>query len=132
MKKPYLLLLLSLLIQCKPERPEGVLDEKTYQSVLKEIILVNQLKQTNEIKDKKAPDYLALVYKKYRIDSLQLKKTTDYYSEHPEILVRIYQKLEAEFKSVSDSLEPLKKQEKIKTDQIKLLKKKVDLKNLKK
>ena len=105
----------------KSASTEGILDKNTYKAVLKEIILANsiaqQLKNKDTLIDKKI---LGLVYKKYGIDSLTLKKTTDYYSDKPEILEEIYREINEEMKKKKDSLQKLVAPVKLKNDSVKL------------
>jgi len=107
---------------CKQKHStDEVLDRNTYKAVLKEIILANSLSRTLERKDSTAgKKLLGLVYKKYHIDSLKLKKTTDYYSGKPEILTEIYQEIKDEFSRQKDSIEKLIVPAKIRTDSIKI------------
>ena len=128
-KRAYILFVfIGLLVQCSASRPKDILDEEMYKAVLKEIILANQLQKNAETQKIPKQNYKALVYKKYGIDSFVLKKTTDYYSRHPEILARIYLEIEQEFQQKADSLEPTQKPLRKHTDKIKLPKKKLNLK----
>jgi len=115
-------------LQCAEKRPDDILDENTYKEVLKEIILAHQLQQHIKIKKKQSDNYLPLVYKKFGIDSLKLKKTTDYYTNHPELLLSIYSKIEQEFKTVLDTLNKKYPSDKSKKEPIKILKKQINLK----
>jgi len=121
MKNILFLILLSLLGGCKQTKSENILDKETYKNVLKEIIFANLIKQ-NIIKDKDSIDQnlMEMVYKKYHIDSLKFKKTTDYYSAHPEKLTKIYTQIYNEIKQVSDSLENITPKKEPKTDKIKI------------
>jgi len=103
--KIFLLFISIYLISCSNSHKDNdVLEPATYKKILKEIILANALSNNNEKSDT-SKKYMILVYKKYNIDSLILKKTTDYYTNHPEILEKIYEEIENELKQELDSLE---------------------------
>jgi len=105
MLRNFLLLLFFIFISCSGSPKEkNVLEPETYKNILKEIILANALSNNNE-KNTSSKKYMNLVYKKYNIDSISLKKTTDYYTNHPEILEKIYEEIEIELKQKLDSLE---------------------------
>jgi len=131
-RKLIVIFILSGIFSCQNNKVSSeILDQKTYKEVLKEIILSNIARQQINANDSISPDLLSLIYKKYHIDSLQLKKTTDYYSNKPEILEKIYAEIEIEFKKQSDRIEKFKpKQQKTQTDSIKILKEKINLKSL--
>jgi hypothetical protein len=119
----FVFLLLSSFLSCKnKESVHQVMDKTTYKNVLKEIILSNIT--NNEISPHYTIDYdlLQLVYNKYGIDSLMLKKTTDYYSRQPEVLEQIYQEIHTEIKKIKDSLEKLKPKPAPKSDSVKIKK----------
>jgi len=118
----FILFVSLTVIACKEQQPDrNILDKNTFKSVLKEIILVNTLAEQLEKKDSLAgKKLLGLVYKKYDIDSLKLKRTTDFYSKNPEILAEIYQEIKDEFSQKKDSLEKLISPKKLKTDSVKI------------
>ncbi len=124
MKKTWILLIVIFLYNCQAEKKKStVLDRNTYKKVLKELILTNVVKQQLEKEDTTAKYLLYLVYKKYHIDSLKLKESTDYYSNHPEILAEIYKEIYEDLKQKSDSLQKLSPPKKPKTDKINISKK---------
>ncbi len=127
MKKiSYILLLIISLSACRNDnKVEGLMDKSTYKQVLKEIIMADMLRNQKRVKDSLNFNPLQLVYKKYKIDSLGLKKNADYYAKHPEILTDIYQEIKAEFQAQLDSVEkadsinrPIKQKPKKKFDSI--------------
>ena len=119
MKKIILFIFLSLTLSCQ-QKDSDVLNKKVYKNILKELILINLAKQELKKDDSLNKNLLELVYRKYKIDSLKLKKTTDYYSKHPEQLSKIYDEIYLEFKKVSDSFEKINPKKPLKTDKIKL------------
>jgi len=102
----YLLLAIGLvLFACQgKQKHEGILDQSTYKSVLKEVILANMLKEQQIVKDSIDGNPLELVYKKYQLDSISFKKNMDYYTQHPEILEAIYEEIKKDFQQKTDSL----------------------------
>ena len=125
--KKFLIFILLLTIgvsACKDEAASSgeILDKHTYKAVLKEIILANsvaqQLKKNKDTLIEKK--ILGLVYKKYGIDSLTLKKTTDFYSKKPEILEEIYKEIKEELEQKKDSMQKLVAPVKLKNDSVKL------------
>ena len=124
-------LIASFFVSCHKKSPE-IIDRHIYKQVLKEIILANLIEQKFNKNDSLKKNIKLLVYKKYNIDSTSLKKTTDYYSQHPDKLHKIYSEIYSEFKQKSDSLEKIAPHSIPKNDQIKIEKKQLDLKNIKK
>ena len=114
------------------KKTSEIIDRHTYKQVLKEIILANMVEQKFNKNDSLKGNIKLLVYKKYNIDSTLLKKTTDYYSQHPDKLHKIYSEIYSEFKQKSDSLEKIVPHLKPKNDQIKIEKEQLDLINIKK
>ncbi len=92
------------LLSCNDKRPDGVLDQKTYKNVMKDIIMADMVKHELLINNSSSSNTLATVYKKYNIDSVSLQKTTDYYAEHPKVLVKLLQEIKDEFQKKADSL----------------------------
>jgi len=119
MKLVYLFIFgLLILTACQSEKKQNILDKQTYKEVLKEIILSNTVQQDFKNIDSLPKNLIALIYKKYNIDSLKLQRTTNYYTSHPEELMTIYDEIYKELKQVSDSLEKLHPDKKPKTDKI--------------
>ncbi len=133
-RKLMLILFISSIFSCQNNKTKNeILDKETYKKVLKEIILSNVVSKQININDSLKTDLLPLIYKKYQIDSLQFKKTTEYYSNKPEILEQIYAEIEKDFKKLNDSIDKnMPKNKKIKSDSIKILKEKLNLKKIKK
>jgi len=132
MKKFIMIFSVILLFGSCHKKSSKIIDRHTYKQVLKEIILTNLIKENFTKNDSFKKNIKLLVYKKYNLDSTLLKKTTDYYSQHPDKLHKIYSEIYTEFKQKSDSLEKIVPQPKPKNDQIKIDKKKLNLKNIKK
>ena len=122
MKKILVLVLFSVSMACQQKQAEQIIDKNTYKSVLKEMILSNQVKQQTKNQDSLNNNWTLLIYKKYKIDSLKLKNTTNYYSNHPEELEKIYEEIYNDLKATSDSLEKLRPNSLPTTDKIKISK----------
>lgn len=120
MKKLIFIFFSILLFSACQKKPENLIPRQTYKQVLKELILADLVKEKYPKKDSLDNSIIRSVYKKYNVDSLSLKKTTDYYSNHPGELAKIYAEIHDEFKKKADSLEKLVPKEKPKTDKIKL------------
>jgi len=119
MKKLFYIIILSvLLLQACKHKPEKLIPEPTYKQILKEIILAGLIQEKFPKKDSPKNDAIYLVYKKYGIDSLTLKKTTDYYSQHPEKLAVIYKDIYNDLKQKADSLNKLLPQQKHEKDKV--------------
>ena len=96
------------LSSCNDKRPDGVLDQETYKNVMKDIIMADVVKHELRKNDSIPLQTLAMVYKKYDVDSVSLQKTTDYYAEHPKVLVKLLQEIKDEFQKKVDSLKQKK------------------------
>ncbi len=131
--KKFILAFISLfLLWACHKKPEKIMDRQTYKQVLRDLILADLVSQNLRKNDSLKKQVRILVYKKYGVDSLMLKKTTDYYSSHPQQLTKIYAEIHTEFKRKADSLEKLAPHSKPKNDQIKMDKTKINLKNVRK
>jgi hypothetical protein len=122
----YSFILFLFLTACQNQSNKPPIDQNTYKSILKEMILTHIVSQ--EIKNDSVEKPLRhLVYKKYHVDSLTVQQTTAYYSQHPEALLKIYEEIYQELKQISDSLEkekPISKPDSQKTG-VKISKKQV-------
>ncbi len=126
MTKYFFIFLLGItLLACQKKTSKPPIDRDTYKNILKEVILTNIVKQELKKKDSLETGWLSLVYKKYQIDSIKLEKTTEYYSQHPEDLQKIYEEIYQDIKKTSDSLDKLDPQNisKPQNDKIKVSKK---------
>lgn len=122
MKKLIFILLSFLLLGACQKKAEKLIPKQTYKQILKEIILANLIQEKYQQTDSAGNNILTLVYKKYNIDSLSLKKTTDYYSKHPGELAEIYTEIHLEFKQKADSLNKLVPNNKSEKDEVKVKK----------
>ncbi len=135
-RKILFILFVFLIVSCKQNKPKDVLDKTRFKAVMKDLILAQSIKNMSFGKDSLDFNPIELVYKTYHIDSIILKKSTDYYSKKPEIFKEIYSELKTEFKHKQDSIDSIigkaKKPSKktIKSDKIKVLKKNINIDKL--
>ncbi len=105
MKKYWLLFILFALFACQnKQEPKDILDRTTYKNIMKDLILAQKTKEVIKTKDTAFPDPIALVYKTYGIDSMELKKSTDYYAKNPKFFEEIYTEILEELQHKKDSL----------------------------
>ncbi len=105
-KMLFILILLFSLSACNDaKKPDDVLDRNTYKQVLKEVVMVNVIRNQKKVKDSFHFNLLQLVYNKYHLDSLSMKVNSDYYARHPEILKEIYKEIKNEYQFQLDSVE---------------------------
>ena len=96
--KIMLSLLSVLLLACtapKTKIPTGILSEKEFVNILKDVHLAEAAFKLNKSKGiKKAKNSLAnnyqSIYKTHNIDDSTFNKSLEYYAKHPEILEEIY------------------------------------------
>lgn len=104
-------MLLSL-ISCKDaiEKPENLIERDHMIDILYDISLLEAIKSQNingGISNKKANEYL---YKKYKIDSVQLAQSNKYYAadveEYKKIFEEVKRRLEAQSKKMGENPVP--------------------------
>jgi len=108
-----ILLVLLGMVSCKEEaipRPDDLLSKEQMAAILYDITLINSTKGVN--KNKLDETYLAIdtyLYKKHNIDSLQFKRSNNYYAANPNTYSEIYGLVQArltrERKAVGEKLE---------------------------
>ena len=112
--KNYLLILTCLLFSCSnsdEKIPENILSKNTFESILKEIHLVEATFELHKIKGMgKAKNELANSYQnifsEYAISEENFKTTLEYYSVNPEELEKIYDKILKELTRERATLNP--------------------------
>lgn len=97
-----------LLAACKPGRPDGVLGPKQMVPLLVDVHLVDgSLAEVSQIPDslfKYGFNRYDAVFKRYKTDSLQFKKSYAWYTNEPDQLYDIYVKVSDIIKAKADSL----------------------------
>ena len=112
--KNYLFILICLLFACNtPEEkiPENILSETKFKLLLKVIHLVEATFELHKTKGMgKAKNELANsyqnIYSEYAISEEDFKTTLEYYSNHPEKLEKIYDKVLEELIKERTTLNP--------------------------
>jgi hypothetical protein len=111
MQKYYILFfsLLTFYLGCKSDRvPDNIIQPDRMAGLLTEIHLTdgsmyNVMQVPDSLYKYGNAKYL-LAFKTYHTDSLQFKKSLQYYSQNPELLVKMYQEISDVLKKKSDSL----------------------------
>lgn len=112
--KNYLLILICLLFSCSnsdEKIPENILSKNTFESILKEIHLAEatfelyKTKGRGKVKNELANSYQN-IYSEYTISEEEFKITLEYYSNHPEKLEKIYDKILKELTKERATLNP--------------------------
>ncbi len=108
MKKIFFLATMLFFLSCKEEqkqREKAQIPPEQYKSIMRDLILAQKVKEIMVRKDSVDMDPVAVVYEQYGIDSVKLKKATDYYSQDPSFFVELYTSIQNELKKKLDSLE---------------------------
>jgi hypothetical protein len=130
----YKILFFSLLLFCLgctgDDIPKGVMDEDKMVSLLTQIHIADgSMYNTMQLPDslyKYGVSKYDMILKNFHTDSNQFKKSMHFYTQRPDILVKIYEQISDNLKQVSDSLnkanqEQIKKDTKRRQDSIKNL-----------
>ena len=112
--KNYLFILFCFLFSCSPpneELSENILSQNTFESILKEIHLAEATFELHKTKGMgKAKNELANSYQnicsEYTISEEEFKLNLEYYSNHPEKLEKIYDKVLEELIKERTTLNP--------------------------
>ncbi|SKB54529.1 protein of unknown function [Salegentibacter holothuriorum] len=95
------------------EKPENLIPEEKMVDIITEISLLqsarNFSKRIYESTGIKGQEY---VFEKYNIDSIQFKRSNDYYADNYETYQRIYDSVKEGFERMKVKLDTLQKQEK--------------------
>ena len=101
--------LLTFYLGCKSDRvPDNIIQPDRMAGLLTEIHLTdgsmyNVMQVPDSLYKYGTAKYL-LVFKTFHTDSNQFKKSLQYYSQNPEMLVKMYEQISASLKQKSDSL----------------------------
>lgn len=99
------------LVSCTSEnRPEGIVERNKMVDVLTDVHLVNGYSSTVMDLDtvkKVTATYLNMVYKKHGIDSVQFKKSLQYYSRNPQMLSEMYDQVIKKLETQEKALAPI-------------------------
>jgi len=96
----------------KTERPENLIPEAKMVDIITEISLMQSARNFNkrlfESTGIKGQEY---IFEKYDIDSVQFKRSNDYYADNYETYQRIYDSVKEGFERMKVKLDTLQKQE---------------------
>lgn len=90
------------------EKPKKLIDEKTMEKILYDAVMMDVMQTFSELN----PTFEEILgapylYKKYKIDSLQLVQSEEYYIKNPRIYYRIYSKVISQLQKSKDSIDTL-------------------------
>ncbi len=98
-----------MLLSChnskKEESHSAEISKKEYKAIMRDLILAQKVQEVLASKDSLEIDPVALVYRQYGVDSIKLKKATDYYSRDPQFFADVFSEIKNELKMKLDSLE---------------------------
>ncbi|MBS1521694.1 MAG: DUF4296 domain-containing protein [Bacteroidetes bacterium] len=103
---------LIFLAACSSNKtPEGIIPQDKMTNLLTDIHIVDgsmyNVMQLPDSLYKYGTDKYLMVFRKYHTDSLQFKKSFQYYAAHPEKMEAIYEQITATIKLKSDSVNKL-------------------------
>ena len=87
------------------QEPDNLIEPEKMANILLDIELLRSIKSTNasdEYKESALGDLY--LYKKYKVDSLQIVESKKYYSKYPKKYLAIYKSVEERLKLMKDSL----------------------------
>jgi len=116
LKKLFLVLSIAAFVACqdidKSEKPNDLIPEEKMVDVITEISLMQSARNFNkrlyENSGIKGEEY---IFKKYNVDSLQLKRSNNYYADNYVIYQRIYDSVKKRFEKMKVKLDTLQNQE---------------------
>lgn len=117
LKRTFLLIFMSLtLVACqdinKSEKPNDLIPEDKMVDLIAEISIVQSARNFNKrIFENTGVKWQKYIFEKYDIDSLQFKRSNDYYAENYVIYQRIYDSVKARFERMKVALDTLQQQE---------------------
>ena len=87
------------------EKPENLIDQKTMENILYDVAVMDAMSTFSKLN----PDFEEILgapylYKKYKIDSLQLVQSEEYYTKNPRIYHRIYSRVLIRMEKDKDSI----------------------------
>lgn len=97
----------------KSEKPENLIPEDKMVDIITEISLLQSARNfSKRIFESTGIQGQEYIFKKYNIDSLQFKRSNDYYADNYEIYQRIYDSVKQGFERLKVKLDTLQLQEK--------------------
>ncbi len=94
----------------KEKKPEKLISQPEMIRIITDVLTAKEIyQQRKNYFDKNDLNPVTGVLKKYGIDSLRYMQSLDYYADHPDIFLRMYQQVENNIKRKRDSLDKLMK-----------------------
>lgn len=98
MRAPGKWLIFLVLVGCinnTPQRPAGYLDEDKLGDILLDMHLIEGARSGTLVMGdtNKLPDYYARIYAKHEVTETEFKESLYWYTKHPELLKKIYEKV---------------------------------------
>jgi hypothetical protein len=113
MKKVLLLFIIITLLACQKtgvEKPDNLIDRDKMITILYDISMLEAVKTQNIGGQLSSVDINTFIFKKYKIDSLQLVKSNKYYAsdiaDYKKMHQKVKDKLEEEIKKVEEKSKP--------------------------
>ena len=106
--KPIFYFVLFISFSCdnfNDQEPDNLIEPEKMANILVDIELLRSIKSTNasdEYKESALGDLY--LYKKYKVDSVQIVESKKYYSKYPKKYLAIYKSVEERLKLMKDSL----------------------------
>ncbi len=106
--KPIFYFVLLISFSCdnfNDQEPDNLIEPEKMANILVDIELLRSIKSTNasdEYKESALGDLY--LYKKYKVDSLQIVESKKYYSKYPKKYLAIYKSVEERLELMKDSL----------------------------
>lgn len=125
------LIIISIAFSCdndKVKKPENFIPKEKMINLLMDMKIANKTRNIKNLDLKKNVDYMANVYNKHQVDSVQFKENNAYYVDNIEEYLDIYQEVE---RRLNDSLNKYKTIKKIRDSVVKSKKTKKVLPKLK-
>ncbi len=92
------LLLVGLLISCKPNRPDGILSERKMENVLYDYHIAKALAQrSGDSIEHRLSLYTQAVFQKHRVSEAVFDSSLRYYTRHADVFYNIYERLNNRF-----------------------------------
>ena len=109
MKIKFIFLVL-LVVGCnspRVEKPENLIDKPIMEDILYDMSLINASRSVNPVlfNANEIITFDSFIFKKYKVDSLQLAKSSVYYASFPDEYAKIFEIIENRLKVIKDSLD---------------------------
>jgi hypothetical protein len=119
----FMLLIVGFASACqnvqKVERPDNLIPEDKMVDIIAEISLMQSARNYNKsIFEKTGIEPQKHILKKYKVDSLQIKRSSDYYADNVSVYQRIYDSVKNRFEKMKVKLDSVQDRERAVKDSI--------------